>query len=147
MEYNITNTNFININYNTNNHNINLDIKFGEGKDSDYYNEEERKDYKENYNVEIYEKGKEGEEEYQKGYRVVGNEGPLVISLENITISALDDNMYEYAVGFALDNEEPLYIENVTVSKISDRANEQTIGDLKIGFIDFDVYQRRFPRG
>ena len=43
-------------------------------------------------------------------------------------------------------NEEPLYIENVTVSKFSDRAKEQTIGDLKIGFIDFDVYQRRFPR-
>jgi|TARA_Y100000389_G_scaffold193749_1_gene222867 hypothetical protein len=116
MEYNITNTNFINIKYNTNNHNINLDIKFGEGKDSDYYNEEERKYYKENYNVEIYEKGNEGEEEYQKGYRVVGNEGPLVISLENITISSKEDNMYEYAVGFAVDNKEPLYYnENNTV--------------------------------
>lgn len=42
--------------------------------------------------------------------------------------------------------EEPLYIEDVVVSKLSDRAQKQSIGDLKVGFIDFDVYQRRFPR-
>lgn len=42
--------------------------------------------------------------------------------------------------------EEPLYIEDVVVSKLSDKAQKQSIGDLKVGFIDFDVYQRRFPR-
>jgi len=42
--------------------------------------------------------------------------------------------------------EVPLYIEDVVVSKLSDKAQKQSIGDLKVGFIDFDVYQHRFPR-
>ena len=42
--------------------------------------------------------------------------------------------------------ETKFYIDDVTVSKLSDRAKKQSIGDLKIGFIDFDVHQHRFPR-
>lgn len=44
------------------------------------------------------------------------------------------------------NTEEPLYIEDVIVSKLSDKAQKLSIGDLKIGFIDFDVYQHRYPR-
>ena len=43
-------------------------------------------------------------------------------------------------------DELPMYIEDVVVSKLSDRAQKQSIGDLKVGFIDFDVSQYRFPR-
>ena len=42
--------------------------------------------------------------------------------------------------------ETKFYINDVTVSKLSDKAKKQAIGDLKIGFIDFDVHQHRFPR-
>lgn len=44
------------------------------------------------------------------------------------------------------NTEEPLYIEDVVVSKLSDKAQKQSIGDLKVGFIDFDIYQHRYPR-
>ena len=40
----------------------------------------------------------------------------------------------------------PYYIEDVTVSKFSDRAQSKIPGDLKVGFIDFDVSTTRFPR-
>ena len=42
--------------------------------------------------------------------------------------------------------ETKFYINDVTVSKLSDRAKKLSIGDLKVGFIDFDVHQHRFPR-
>lgn len=41
---------------------------------------------------------------------------------------------------------EKLYINDVVVSKLSDSAKKQAIGDLKVGFIDFDVHQHRYPR-
>ena len=40
----------------------------------------------------------------------------------------------------------PYYIEDVTVSKFSDRAQNKIPGDLKVGFIDFEVSTYRFPR-
>lgn len=60
----------------------------------------------------------------------------------------VDGNYYAYT---GLTNtfdgaETKFYINDVTVSKLSDRAKKQSIGDLKIGFIDFDVHQHRFPR-
>jgi len=42
--------------------------------------------------------------------------------------------------------ETKFYINDVTVSKLSDRAKKLAIGELKVGFIDFDVHQHRFPR-
>ena len=38
------------------------------------------------------------------------------------------------------------FIEDVTVSKFSERAQNKLPGNLKIGFIDFDVSTNRFPR-
>tara|TARA_Y100000114_G_scaffold142671_1_gene149462 strand:- start:65 stop:913 length:849 start_codon:yes stop_codon:yes gene_type:complete len=40
----------------------------------------------------------------------------------------------------------PYYIDDVTVSKFSDRAQTKIPGDLKVGFIDFDISTTRFPR-
>ena len=59
----------------------------------------------------------------------------------------LKDGVFNYTGMIeAYKSSRPLYINDVTVSKLSDRAKKQVIGDLKVGFIDFDVHQHRFPR-
>jgi hypothetical protein len=105
------------INYQTANHAINFDITFGEGKeDAGGISETERKNFTKNYDVEVFESG-EGDD-YAKGYRVVANEGPLVIKLGNISI--LNENSkYDYAIGFALDNEAPEYYLNYSTTPIN----------------------------
>lgn len=40
----------------------------------------------------------------------------------------------------------PYFIEDVSVSKFSERAQSKVPGDVKVGFIDFDVSTARFPR-
>lgn len=100
--------NKISINYETNNYNISFDIKFGEGKDSLICeNEKMRKEYTDDYPVEIFEFG--SGENLQKGYRVVGNEGPIVVNLSNISVKNNNESNYKYALGFAIDNKEPQY--------------------------------------
>jgi hypothetical protein len=105
------------INYQTANHAINFDITFGEGKeDAGGISETERKNFTKNYDVEVFVSG-EGDD-YAKGYRVVANEGPLVIKLGNISI--LNENSkYDYAIGFALDNEAPEYYLNYSTTPIN----------------------------
>ena len=105
------------INYETANHAIKFDITFGEGKeDVDEISEKERKNFTKNYDVEVFESG-EGDD-YAKGFRVVANEGPLVIKLGNISI--LNENSkYDYAIGFALDNEAPVYYLNYSTIPIN----------------------------
>ena len=103
-----TNATQIPVEYTTGDYSVRLNLNFGEGKDSEVYkNETERKNFKDNYNIEVYESG-EGDD-YSKGYRVVTNEGPLVIKLGDISISGKDDYNYDYAVGFAVDNSMPEY--------------------------------------
>jgi hypothetical protein len=93
--------------YNTANHAIKFDITFGEGKeDAKGISETERKNFTNNYNIEVFESGTG--EDYMKGYRVVGNEGPFVVKIGNICINK-ENSKYDYAIGFALDNEEPEY--------------------------------------
>ena len=41
---------------------------------------------------------------------------------------------------------EPFFIDDVVVSKFSDRAQSSVPGDIKVGFIDFDISTQRFPR-
>jgi len=44
-------------------------------------------------------------------------------------------------------NSEPLFfIEDVVTSKLSDKARKSLSNDLFIGFIDFEIHQKRFPR-
>ena len=104
------------INYETAKHTVNFDISFGEGKeDVDGISEWARKSFAKNYDVEVFETGKEGDDDYAKGYRVVANENPLVIKLGNIRIkngNEYENAKYEYGIGFALDNEAPEYNHN-----------------------------------
>ena len=102
--------------YNTANHNIKFDIAFGEGKeDADEISEYERKNFTKNYDIEVFESG-EGDD-YMKGYRVVANDAPLVIKLENISIKK-ENSKYDYAIGFAVDGEKPEYnYESSTIPK------------------------------
>ena len=105
------------INYETANHAIKFDITFGEGKeDADGISETERKNFTKNYDVEVFESG-EGDD-YAKGFRVVANEGPLVIKLGNISIKN-QNSKYDYAIGFALDNEAPVYYLNYSTIPIN----------------------------
>ena len=101
------------VSYETDNHNIKLSLTFGEGKDGDVFkNEEERKSFSKNYDVEVFESG-EGED-YAKGYRVICNDNPLVIKIGDISIKdgssgSGSSSKYEYAIGFAVDGDEPEY--------------------------------------
>ena len=96
------------INYETANHTVKFDISFGEGKeDVDGISEWARKSFVKNYDVEVFDTGKEGDDDYTKGYRVVANENPLVIKLGNIRITNGNENensryeycKYEYGIG------------------------------------------------
>jgi hypothetical protein len=107
-------------NYDTANHNIKFDITFGEGKDGAVCkNEKERKNFSKNYDVEVFESG--SGDDYMKGYRVIANEGPLVIKLGDIRIQN-ENSKYEYALGFSLDGKEPeYYYEGSTMPRNIDR--------------------------
>ena len=95
------------ISYTTAEHSVNLSLTFGEGKDGDVFkNEEERKSFSKNYDIEVFESG-EGED-YAKGYRVICNDNPLVIKIGDIRIKK-ENTKYEYAIGFAVDGDEPEY--------------------------------------
>lgn len=100
--------------YNTANHDIKFCLTFGEGKEEDQSeNETERKHFTNNYDVEVFESGVSGGDEYMKGYRVVANEAPLVIKISDICITNTKDNSkYDYAIGIAVDNAEPEYNSN-----------------------------------
>jgi hypothetical protein len=94
--------NNIDINYETNNNNVSFKLKFGKGKDS-YVIEDskERTKYSEQYNIEVY------ESDDNKGYRILCDDSPLVIDISNIDIKGCSN--YDYAIGFAVDNQEPEY--------------------------------------
>lgn len=95
------------VDYSTANHNIKFDISFGEGKDGAVCkNETERKKFSKNYDIEVFESGTG--EDYMKGYRVIANEGPLVVRLGDIRIYN-ENSKYDYALGFAIDRESPEY--------------------------------------
>lgn len=94
--------NEIDINYETNNNDVSFKIKFGKGKDSFIVSDsKERTRYSEQYNIEVY------ESEDNKGYRILCDDSPLVVDISNINIKGKSG--YDYALGFAVDNEKPEY--------------------------------------
>lgn len=94
--------NEIDINYETNNNDVSFKLKFGKGKDSFIVSDsKERTRYSEQYNIEVY------ESEDNKGYRILCDDSPLVVDISNINIKGKSG--YDYALGFAVDNEEPEY--------------------------------------
>ncbi len=102
-------TRSINVNYTMNNYDIDFNINFGKGIDSAIEkNEKVRKNYSTEFPVEVFESG--SGETYNKGYRVIGHRGAVVINLSNIKINEYPiNNNYEYALGFAVDNKKPEY--------------------------------------
>jgi len=94
------------INTTTDKINVSFNILFGKGKDSLLFsNERELKEFTKNYEVETI------ENDDSKCYYVVADEGPFVIRIDNLDIYSRYNNNCEYALGFALDFEEPEYLE------------------------------------
>ena len=59
----------------------------------------------------------------------------------------LKNGYYHYKnLSSEFSSTEPYYIENVVTSKLSERAQTTLPGEVKVGFIDFEVSTIRFPR-
>ena len=59
----------------------------------------------------------------------------------------LKNGSYDYtSVSSSYNSNNPYYIDDVTVSKFSERAQQQVPGEIKVGFMDFEVATSRFPR-
>ena len=98
------NTKSLNIKYETNNNDVSFKLEFGKGKDSLMYsNENDRTNIEKTYTIEVY------EQEEKKGYRIICDDSPLVIKLSDISVNGINNNKYDYALGFAVDNMEPEY--------------------------------------
>ena len=90
------NTKSLNIKYETNNNDVSFKLEFGKGKDSLMYsNENDRTNIEKKYTIEVY------EQEEKKGYRIICADSPLVIKLSDISVNGINDNKYDYALGFA----------------------------------------------
>jgi hypothetical protein len=88
--------------------NVSFNIIFGKGKDALQYNDEkELKQFTKKYNVDTL------ENDDTKAYYIIADEGPLIIKIDNLDIySRYNNDKYDYALGFAVDFEEPEYIGN-----------------------------------
>jgi hypothetical protein len=96
-----------NVVYTTDKMNVSFNISFGKGKDSLVYtNERDLKEFTTEYVVETV------ENDSSKHYYVAAQEGPLQVRIENLDIySRYNNNNCDYALGFAVDFEEPEYLE------------------------------------
>jgi hypothetical protein len=101
-------TSSIDVCYNTGGINVKFNILFGEGNDDE--DEYERKNFTKNYSVELFKNDDSDASAVFRAYRVVGNEGPFVIKIKKLDINSSDGNSnYDYALGFAVDNDKPEY--------------------------------------
>lgn len=91
--------------YTTDTLDVSFDISFGKGKDALVYtNERELKEFNNKYQVETI------DNDDSKCYYVIAEEGPLLIKIDNLNInSRYNKDKYDYAIGFAVDFEEPEY--------------------------------------
>lgn len=87
---------------------VSFNIIFGKGKDALEYNDEkELKQFTKKYNVDTL------ENDDTKAYYIIADEGPLLIQIDNLDIySRYNNDKYDYALGFAVDFEEPEYLNN-----------------------------------
>ena len=112
-------SNFIDVSYITAENTINItnvsfNITFGKGKDSLVYTDEkDLKEFSTNYQVETI------ENDNTKCYYVICDEGPFVIKIDNLDIYSRYNSKYDYALGFALDFEEPEYIEESNYTPVN----------------------------
>jgi len=86
--------------------NVSFKISFGKGNDSALYkNESDLKQFNKTYEIETL------ETDDTESYYVIADEGPIVIKIENPDIYSRYSNDSDYALGFAVDFDEPDYLE------------------------------------
>jgi len=97
-----------NVVFTTDKVNVSFNIIFGKGKDAlEYKDEKELKQFTKKYNVDTLENND------TKAYYIIADEGPLLIKIDNLDIySRYNNEKYDYALGFAVDFEEPEYFSN-----------------------------------
>ena len=103
LSYNAYDTDVV---YTTDMINVNFKVSFGKGNDSALYkNESDLKQFNKSYEIETL------ETDDAESYYVIAEEGPIVIKIENPDIYSRYNNNCDYALGFAVDFEEPDYLE------------------------------------
>lgn len=91
--------------------NVQFDVSFGKGLDSELSKDEkELKTFNKLYEVETI------ETDDTKSYYLYTEEGPLLIKIDNLDIYSRYNNNCEYALGFAVDFEEPEYFEDYNIT-------------------------------
>jgi len=108
LSYNAYNTDIV---YTTDKINVSFKVSFGKGNDSALYkNESDLKQFNKSYEIETLDTGD------AESYYVIADEGPLVIKIENLDIYSRYNNNYDYALGFAVDFDEPEYFEDSNIT-------------------------------
>ena len=103
LSYNAYDTDVV---YTTDMINVSFKVSFGKGNDSALYkNESDLKQFNKSYEIETL------ETDDAESYYVITEEGPIVIKIENPNIYSRYDNNCDYALGFAVDFDEPDYLE------------------------------------
>ena len=103
LSYNAYDTDVV---YTTDMINVSFKVSFGKGNDSALYkNESDLKQFNKSYEIETL------ETDDAESYYVIAEEGPIVIKIENPDIYSWYNNNCDYALGFAVDFEEPDYLE------------------------------------
>jgi hypothetical protein len=103
LSYNAYNTDVV---YTTDMINVSFKVSFGKGNDSLLYkNESDLKQFNKSYEIETL------NTDDTESYYVIAEEGPIVIKIENPDIYSRYNNNFDYALGFAVDFDEPEYLE------------------------------------
>jgi hypothetical protein len=91
--------------------NVGFTLSFGKGNDSAVYKyESDLKQIIKSYDIESI------ETEENVSYYVIADEGPIVIKIENLDIYSRYNNNCDYALGFAVDFDEPEYFEDSNIT-------------------------------
>lgn len=108
QSYNAYDTNVVST---TDKINVSFTLSFGKGNDSAVYKyESDLKQIIKSYDIESI------ETEDNVSYYVIADVGPLVIKIENLDIYSRYNNNYDYALGFAVDFDEPEYFEDSNIT-------------------------------
>ena len=103
LSYNAYDTDVV---YTTDMINVSFKVSFGKGNDSALYkNESDLKQFNKSYEIETL------DTDDAESYYVITEEGPIVIKIENPDIYSRYNNNCDYALGFAVDFDEPDYLE------------------------------------
>lgn len=109
-------TEYIDIEYQTGGFATKFKLRFGGGISSKIEPDADvRTNFETPYKIEVFENG-EGET-YKKGYRIIGNKGPIVVDISDIKIECIDsDRMIDCSLGVVFDINEPKYAQDKDMS-------------------------------